>query len=78
MSSQRQPVTSPWESRATGEPDFPRLGGGIAVAGETLALARGLSSSTGNFPDEIQICADVYSLSALFSVYSNYRQPPLI
>lgn len=63
LSSLRHAVTSPWESRATGEPDFARLGG-IAVAGETLALAHGLSGSTGNFPAEIQICADVDSRSS--------------
>lgn len=41
MSSQRQPVTSPWESRATGEPDFARLGGGgiILLERSLLSLA---------------------------------------
>lgn len=70
MSSLRHLVTSPWESRATGEPDFARLGGG-AVARETLALAHGLSSSTGNFPAEIQICADADCASPCILITSS-------
>lgn len=67
MSSLSKSVTLPWESRATGEPDFAQLRISVSPLHQDVALIYDLNSSTGNFPAKILICADVcFSLQHVF------------
>lgn len=72
-------VTLPWESKATGEPDFAELPASVSPLHQDMAPIYYLNSSTGNFPAKILICADVCFSSAciLITGGSLWSEAPL-
>lgn len=69
-------VTLPWESKATGEPDFAELRISVSPLHQDIYY---LNSSTGNFPAKILISADVCFSSAciLITGGSLWSEAPL-